>query len=88
MAGASRIVIDSAGGIILGPGSQSVFINGLSASVLGDAVEGHGNGSHSSPNVVTASSSVFADGQGMVGETSVTSCGKSPTGSGDVFIGD
>ncbi len=85
--GATRLAIDSAGGAVLGPGSQTVFVNGLNVSVLGDAVGGHGDGSHSSPSIITSSSSVYADGQGVVTSIDVTSCGKNPTGSGDVFIG-
>ena len=87
MAGVSRVAIDSAGGIILGPGAQTVFVNGLNVSVLGDAVEGHGDGSHASPIIITASQKVYAEGQGIVRDVDTTSCGKNPTGSGEVFIG-
>jgi|LauGreDrversion4_2_1035121.scaffolds.fasta_scaffold2483061_1 uncharacterized Zn-binding protein involved in type VI secretion len=50
--GACRVGLDTAGGIISGPGSRKVFIEGYPASLPGDAIAGHGKTPHSSPVTV------------------------------------
>jgi len=67
-AGISRTGIDSAAGVIIGPGSQSVYVEGSRVSLLGDAVAGHGKNLHAAPFIANAGQgSVFA-GTGFVGD--------------------
>ena len=44
--GATRVGVDTAGGIIEGPGAVTVFINGEAASLPGDAIKKHGLDDH------------------------------------------
>ncbi len=87
MAGISRLFTDTAGGVILGQGNSTVYVNGLPASVLGDAVAGHGQNAHSGPTMVVASGSVFCSGLGVCRQGDSASCGHSATGSSNVFAG-
>jgi len=47
----SKVDIDSAGDTIVGPGSSpfGVFVEGVSMSLTGDSIIGHGDGAHSNP---------------------------------------
>ena len=47
--GACRVGLDSAGSIIIGPGSKKVYIEGFPASFPGDSIAGHGLSPHASP---------------------------------------
>lgn len=73
------------GGVILGPGASTVFVNGFKISTLGDRVDDHP--SHSQPlNIVESSSDVFAQGIGVVRQGDGVNCGhKVSTGSDNVF---
>ncbi len=58
--GATRVGVDAAVGLIVGPGAPTVFINGAPASLPGDAIVGHGDPPHSGPVTVPApSTTVF-----------------------------
>jgi uncharacterized Zn-binding protein involved in type VI secretion len=60
--GATRVGVDTAGGIIEGPGAVTVFINGAPASLPGDAIVGHGLPPHSGPvTVPSPSTTVFIE---------------------------
>ena len=48
--GVSRVGVDSAGGVITGPGKPKVMVDGAVISVAGDNVAGHGLGPHAGPN--------------------------------------
>jgi len=85
--GVSRLYTDTAGGTILGQGNSTVYVNGLPASVLGDAVAGHGRNKHAGPKMITASSTVFFNGLPVCRMTDIASCGHSATGSSNVFAG-
>ena len=61
MPGIARVGVDSAGGIILGGGNHSVFVNGSLAAVKGDSVAGHGKSPHSAPVMVGSSNNVFCE---------------------------
>ena len=50
--GVSRVIADSGGGIILGPGKPKVLVEGSIISVAGDAIQPHGLGPHASPTTV------------------------------------
>jgi uncharacterized Zn-binding protein involved in type VI secretion len=58
--GASRVGKDKAGGVILGPGCQTVFVNGYPISLRGDSVAGHGKDAHANPTMTGGSENVFA----------------------------
>jgi hypothetical protein len=45
--GASKVLIDLAGGVILGPGAPTVFIENSPASLEGDLIAPHGKSPHS-----------------------------------------
>lgn len=86
MSGAARVGQDVAGGVIL-TGSSDVLINGTGSARIGDAVEGHGNGEHSSPVMVTGSATVLVNGIPACRSGDVASCGDTCSGSPDVLIG-
>lgn len=88
MAGACRLNMDSAGGIILGMNqSGTVFVNGANVSVDADAVQGHGPGVHAGPVMVATTGTVFVNGIAVCREGDQATCGHPATGSGDVHIG-
>lgn len=58
--GITRIEIDTAGGIIIGPGSQSVFVEGEKISLPGDAISTHGKAPHAAATTTAAQSRVKA----------------------------
>lgn len=86
MPGVSRQGADTAGGTIAA-GSSNVFVNGSPIARLGDAVAGHGRGSHRSPTMAGSSSTVYANGILICREGDPASCGHPATGSGNVFSG-
>ena len=65
--GVTRVLVDTAGGLILGPGSQSVFVEGSKVSLPGDAIIGHGKSPHAAPVTANPSPNVYA-GTGFVGD--------------------
>lgn len=73
--GASRVEVDSAGGLIIGPGSQNVFIEGKKVSLVGDAIASHGLSPHAAPRTLATQSKVFV-GTGFAGDS--TSTGEAP----------
>ena len=73
--GVSRVEIDSAGGLIIGPGSQNVFAEGIKVSLVGDTIASHGKSPHSSPRTTATQSKVFV-GTGFAGDP--TSTGDAP----------
>ena len=87
MPGVARAFQDTAGGLILGMGNSTVFVNGLPASVLNDSVAGHGDGAHAGPSMVVSSGTVFCNSMGTCRQGDVASCGDTATGSGNVFAG-
>jgi len=87
MPGVSRVGVDSAGGIITGPGVPSVIVNGAVISIIGDNVAGHGLGPHAGPTMVGGSSTVVAGGIGVVRAGDPASCGDTASGSSDVIAG-
>lgn len=85
MPGISRVNVDTAGGTITGPGSSDVFVNGSKVSLLGDSVAPHGDSPHNNATMVGSSSTVFANGIGVVRQGDAASCGHTATGSSDTF---
>jgi len=60
--GICRVNTDSGGGIITGPGSPKVFVEGDNISLPGDAITPHGNYPHASPTTVAGQEKVTAAG--------------------------
>ena len=87
MPGVSRVGVDSAGGIITGPGVPSVVVNGSSISVIGDSVAPHGDEPHASATMVGGSGTGIAGGKGVVRAGDAASCGDTASGSSDVIAG-
>jgi uncharacterized Zn-binding protein involved in type VI secretion len=76
--------VDSAGGPII-EGSPNVFANESPVARVGDAVAGHGRGSHTRPVMAEGSSNVFTNGIPTCRAGDPASCGDVATGSSDVF---
>lgn len=87
MPGVTRVLTDNAVGTILGPGAPTVKTEGQITSVINDNVSPHGDPPHVSATMVSASGTVFAEGQPVVRKGDNASCGHSATGSGTVFAG-
>lgn len=87
MPGASRITVDKAEGIIIGPGASSVLVNGKAVSVANDDVTPHGSGLHAAPKVLIGSDTVFAEGKAIIREGDKATCLHVATGSSDVLVG-
>lgn len=45
----ARVLVDTKAGLIIGPGAQTVFVEGEKASIVGDAIAGHGINLHAVP---------------------------------------
>jgi len=80
MPGITRVGIDSAGGVIRGPGASLLTINGAPASLVGDEVTGHGSGSHASAVMVQGSAILTVNGVAVVLAGMRASCNDVATG--------
>lgn len=87
MPAAATIGKSTAGGPIIGPGAPTVLVNGTPVSVLGDAVTPHGDGPHASPKIVSSSTTVLAQGKGIVRSGDSASCGHSVSAGSNVIVG-
>tara|TARA_R110002126_G_scaffold209698_1_gene356279 strand:- start:390 stop:653 length:264 start_codon:yes stop_codon:yes gene_type:complete len=87
MPGISRVGVDTAGGLITGPGASTVFVNGSKVSLKDDSVASHGVGVHADAKMVGCSETVTAEGKGVVREGDAASCGHIATGSSDTLAG-
>ena len=88
MSAAAIVGKSVAGGVIIGPGAPTVLVNGSPVSTLGDAVTPHGDPPHSSATIIKSSTTVFAQGKGIVRVGDKASCGHSvASGSPNVFVG-
>lgn len=85
MPGVARVKVDSAGGLINGPGSDTVFVNNANVSLIGDAVASHGTTPHNNATMAEGSATVFASGIGVVRAGDAATCGHTATGSSDTF---
>lgn len=75
--GVCRVETDSAGGLIIGPGSQNIFIEGMKASLAGDVITSHGKPPHSTVFTVPGQSKVFG-GTGFAGDDRSTGFAPKP----------
>ena len=62
----TRVGANQAGGVITGPGAPTVKAEGARVSLKGDKVAAHGKPPHAAPVMVGSSSTVFANGTGIV----------------------
>ena len=83
----ARLWIDSAGGPILSPGANNVFVNGFPASLMNDLVQGHGKDEHAGPHILIGSNTVFANGMPVCRMNDPATCGHSVITSSNVFAG-
>ena len=58
--GVCRVAKDTAGGIIIGPGSEKVFCEGFNVSLKGDAIAPHDKSPHDAPTTLVTQTKVFA----------------------------
>tara|TARA_R110000824_G_scaffold385115_1_gene579288 strand:- start:91 stop:354 length:264 start_codon:yes stop_codon:yes gene_type:complete len=86
MPGVTRAYQDTAGNVIL-RGASNVLINGLPVALRGAPVAGHGKSPHSGPIIIASSSTVYANGIGVVRQGDAASCGHTDTGSPNVMAG-
>lgn len=88
---ASLVNLDTAGGLIVGGGQNSVNADGKNISVKGDLVSSHDPcpdpPSHCAATMLTASSSVNAGGKGIVRSGDIATCAHTSTGSSTVNVG-
>ena len=62
-------------GILLGPGAPTVLVEGVPIGCIGDAASPHGEAPHTSPTIVSGSSTVFAGGRPIALQgQSIASC--------------
>lgn len=87
MPGASRVGVDTAGGVIVGNLAPTVFVNGAPVAVKGAAVEPHPpTPPHTTaPVMVGSSATVYANGILICRAGDSASCGHTASGSADVF---
>lgn len=87
MPGVGRVGVDAAGGTIVGSLAPTVIVDGSPIAVVGADVAGHGLGPHAGPVMAGGSSTVFANGIGVVRAGDAASCGDAASGSSDVAAG-
>ncbi len=88
MYGVSRKSVDSAGGAQLNGGQGFVTIDGARVVLLGDPVQGHGEGGHAGPVMAEGSSFVRINVVPVCREGHLASCGHATTGSDYVRLSD
>lgn len=87
MPGATREIIDKAGGVILTPPQSFVYANGYLIATVGTKIQSHGESPHKNARMVTGSSTVFIKNQPVCRAGDSASCGHVSTGSRNVFVG-
>jgi len=75
--GICRVETDTAGGLIIGPGSQNVFVEGEKVSLLGDAITTHGKSPHAAATTNAGQTKVTA-GTGFAVDQDTTGDAPSP----------
>ena len=66
--GVSKVAVDSAGGIIVGPGSQNVIVENAKISMAGDLISSHGKSPHAAALTQSSQQKVYA-GTGFASDT-------------------
>lgn len=84
----ARVNVDIVGGgVIVGPGAQTVTVNDKVISVINDTVQTHGEPPHVMPPIVTGAPTIFAEDK-KINLTSISraTCSHSvETGSNNTF---
>lgn len=83
---ASRVTVDTAGGLITGGGQSFVTVQGKAVSVVGDAVASHGSSPHSSATIAQGSAFVTINGIPVCFAGKLATCGHAATGSGHLSV--
>lgn len=83
----AKLFTDTAGSTILAPGARNVFVNGFPASLMGDIVQGHGQGEHGGPSILIGSNNVFVNNTPVARLNDVATCGHTVITSSNVFAG-
>lgn len=86
MRGASRVNIDTAGGLIVGNLAPDVFVENRNITVVGASINPHGVGIHNSSIMIEGSSDVFANNISVCRLGDHASCGHTSTASSSVFV--
>lgn len=87
MPGVSVVGVNSAGGVISGPGAANFTLGGKPVSVLGDGVVNHGSGPHQGPAMVQGSAKLTVGGKPVVFAGCAATCGHTADGSGKMVVG-
>jgi uncharacterized Zn-binding protein involved in type VI secretion len=83
----SRVGVNQAGGVIVGPGASTVKAEGARVTLKGDSIAAHGKPPHAAPVMVGASGTVFAEGKPVCREGDSATCGHNSNGASTVFAG-
>lgn len=75
--GVCRVDTDTAGGLIIGPGSQNVFVEGDKVSIPGDAITSHGKAPHTGPRTLAGQTRVTV-GTGFAADPNSTGLAPKP----------
>lgn len=86
MPGIARVGTDSAGGSILGGGQTFARVQGALWAVLGDAVAGHGEGTHAGPTLAQGSPFARINGIPACRAGHTASCGHAASGSASMRL--
>lgn len=83
-----RVGQDSSGGLIIGNLAPTVFVNNRPIAVgPGAAITPYGDNCRANPTTLQASSTVFAEGQGVVRSGDLDLCGTPCTSNSNVLAG-
>lgn len=80
MPGISLVGINSAGGVITGPGATNFTIDGAPVALLNDGVAGHGVGAHAGPKMAEGSAWMSWNGIPVVRAGNRASCNDEANG--------
>lgn len=83
---ATRVFIDTAGGLVLGGQQNLVRIGTNPWAVIGDAIAGHGDGAHANATILTGSPLVRIQSKPVALAGHLATCGDVCTGSGFLTV--
>lgn len=80
--------LSTAGGLIYGPGSPTVYIGGLHVSLDQDSVTPHGINEHAGPTLIATNNlTVYANGKLIIVKNDPATCGHLVESTSTVLIG-
>ena len=83
----AKLYTDTAGSTILSPGATNVFVNNSPVALMGDKAQGHGQGAHAGPSILTGSNNVFVNNKQVARLNDVSTCGHTVITSSNVTAG-